>query len=569
MGASGKTPRRRSLRNALLVTTLLCWILPIVVVVVFSGRLLRSNYERAARQELQSQAENALEQTALRFKTAFEASRTVSYDGVVRNAYRLYQQDGDAAALYRTLSEYLTLRFSHDAQTEAVFLSFWEDIGIHAYFTARQNRGGSVINDYRSAVEAPLLEAMRDADTEIRLLEQGGELYLCRNLLDSRFQPYATVVMRCDTPALFGSLDAVRRLGEIAVEIDGRLALLPDGSVAPLAEDSPEPERDAAFSAEEDGHSFVILAKIAKFDLWNELPELRKAVLLAALLVFPMMGVMMLALQRQFSHPVETLLEATGRVQSGERGYVIDETPRNLEFQQLYSHFNSMSTELKNQFERSYREQQALQQAKIKALQSQINPHFLNNTLEIINWEARMAGDERVSAMIEALSTMLDATLDRDGRSVIHLREELKYVDAYLYIICERLGDRLTVEREIDETLLDEALPRLVLQTLVENAVEHDLVPRRGGRLLLRAQRAADGMALEVEHDGVLSQEDLASLERILSAPEDGGTAGGHVGLQNVCKRLHLMYGDGGRLTIEQPRPEVVLARITLPRTAP
>lgn len=108
---------------------------------------------------------------------------------------------------------------------------------------------------------------------------------------------------------------------------------------------------------------------------------------------------------------MEVLIDANQRVQAGERGYVIPQEAPNTEFRQLYSHFNAMSTELKRQFERLYMEQQALQQAKIKALQSQINPHFLNNTLEIINWEARLADDERVCSMIEALSTMLDAAI--------------------------------------------------------------------------------------------------------------------------------------------------------------
>ena len=76
------------------------------------------------------------------------------------------------------------------------------------------------------------------------------------------------------------------------------------------------------------------------------------------------------------------------------------------------------------------------------ALQSQINPHFLNNTLEIINWEARLSDNRKVSAMIEALSTMLEATLNRKKRHMVALSEELSYVDAYLYIISQRLGER-------------------------------------------------------------------------------------------------------------------------------
>lgn len=71
----------------------------------------------------------------------------------------------------------------------------------------------------------------------------------------------------------------------------------------------------------------------------------------------------------------------------------------------------------------------------------------MNNTLEIINWEARLSDNVKVSRMIEALSTMLDAAMDRKGRPIVHVSEEMMYVDAYLYIISERLGKRLTIKR--------------------------------------------------------------------------------------------------------------------------
>ena len=112
--------------------------------------------------------------------------------------------------------------------------------------------------------------------------------------------------------------------------------------------------------------------------------------------------------------------------------------------------FNTMSLKLKDQFEKIYVEEIALRDANIHALQSQINPHFLNNTLEIINWEARMDGNEQVSKMIEALSTMLGATLNREKRDQISLKEELEYVDAYLYIIECRFRDRFECTRTIE-----------------------------------------------------------------------------------------------------------------------
>ena len=224
-----------------------------------------------------------------------------------------------------------------------------------------------------------------------------------------------------------------------------------------------------------------------------------------------------------------------------------------------------MSTELKKQFDRSYQEQQTLQEARVKALQSQINPHFLNNTLEVINWEARLAGDDKVSAMIEALSVMMNAALGRDGRSRIPLQEELSYVDAYLYIISQRLGERLLISREIDESLLSQLVPRLSLQPLVENAVEHDLAQQHGGKLSLRASREGDRIILETEHDGSMSLEDLENIRAMLDSPETDTKISGQVGLRNVKQRLELLYGDAGSLTVEQIGRERICAKISFP----
>ena len=201
----------------------------------------------------------------------------------------------------------------------------------------------------------------------------------------------------------------------------------------------------------------------------------------------------------------------------------------------------------------------------MKALQLQINPHFLNNTLEIINWEARLANDERVSAMIEALSVMMDGALGRDGRSQIPLREELSYVDAYLYIIRERLGERLEVQKEIDESVLDVMVPRLILQPLAENAVEHDITPRRGGSLCIRARREADRVVLEVEHDGSMSEEDRDAIRKMLASTTEDTVISGQVGLRNVRQRLNLLYGEAGELSLSQVSEDRILARAVFP----
>ena len=371
-------------------------------------------------------------------------------------------------------------------------------------------------------------------------------------------------MLLCDRGQLFQSLDPVRQISEAALLLDHRILVSEDNTLESI-EQAPETGDALRLEGETAGHSFELTAAIAPFDVWHDVPEIRTAAGFVALLALPLLLVVLYLFRRQVTRPVEILVEANNRLESGERGYAIREKADSLEFERLYAHFNTMSAEMKNQFERSYLEQQALQQARVKALQLQINPHFLNNTLEIINWEARLANDERVSAMIEALSTMMDGALGRDGRSQIHLREELSYVDAYLYIIRERLGARLEVRKEIDPGVLDTMVPRLILQPLAENAVEHDITPRRGGLLTLRARREGTRLVLEVEHDGSMSAEDRASIEAMLASPVEDTEISGQVGLRNVRQRLTLLYGAEGELSLSQSGMDRILARVSFP----
>ncbi|MBR5095259.1 MAG: histidine kinase, partial [Oscillospiraceae bacterium] len=317
------------------------------------------------------------------------------------------------------------------------------------------------------------------------------------------------------------------------------------------------------YETEVDGHPLCLRVVEEEYKVWREAPALSWAAAGAALLVLPLLVLLWLLWRRHVGRPIETLVEANRRVQSGERGYAITGHAPNSEFESLFEHFNDMSADLKAQFERAYLEQQASQRAQIKALQSQIDPHFLNNTLEVINWEARMAGNDRVGAMIEALSTMLDAALDRDGRTQIALREELVYVDAYLYIIHERLGESLHVHKDIDESLLTRQIPRLILQPIAENAVEHDLARSGGGELWLRVYRQEGALVLEVEHEGKMTDEDRAKIAAQLQG--GGGEIAGSVGIQNVSRRLALIYGEAGELSVEETGHGTILARISVP----
>lgn len=548
--------KRISLRSGLVGAILICWLMPILMIVTLSGLLLNNNYRKSIQQEIRSEAENALDQVRLQLEDAIWDSKAVSYDGTVRGAYRDYLQGGDSAQLYRAVSDYLGKTFSRESRYRAAFIRFWgEASGASAYVLCRGTTGYDLLMQCQQTAPQ-IVEAMEDIDTGIRFLYLEDGLYMARNLLDSHFRPYATVAMLLEPEVIFQSLEVIGRVSSLSLWVDG--------CPVPLTEEAELPgQGEIRYTLDVDGHELVFSACPEAYDIWRDTPWLGWAVAGAALMVLPLLMVMIGLFYRNVTSPMEVLSRANAQVQSGQRGYQIAQRAPNAEFEKLYNNFNAMSAELKNQFDRFSQEQRATQRAQIKALQSQINPHFLNNTLEIISWEARLADNERVCAMIEALSTMLTAALDRDGRTQIPLSEELGYVEAYLYIIRERLGGALQVSQQIAPEMKAQLIPRLILQPIVENAVEHDITANRGGRLVLRGWQQAGEIILEVEHDGTMTETDRENIRRLASAE---APVKGRVGLRNVYRRLKLLYGEAGNLTIEEVTPGVILARLRFPQ---
>ena len=552
---------KSSLKLGLMTTIVACWLVPIIIVVALAGVLLESSYRQSVQQELTVTAENAVGQVKMRLQDAIDSSKAVSYDGIVRSAYREYQSEGHSVQLYRTVNDYLSQQFSRDEMYKAVFIRFWAD-GIPQPYVLCSDAAGLRITQTIQNHSDAILETMRDVDTEIRFLMLDGELYMARNLLSSSFISYATVVMMFDAEQVFGPLDALNMVSDVQITVDDcRFQLDEQGSLV-TPEDQENDGNVLEYAVEVSGYSLGVTARTEEYDIWADNPWLRWAIAGVALMVLPVLVITIALFTHHVSRPIQTLAQANLQVQSGDRGYQITAKPPNEEFGKLYQHFNTMSEELQNQFERSYLEQQASQRAQIKALQSQINPHFLNNTLEIINWEARLADNQRVSAMIEALSTMLTAALDRDGRTQILLKEELGYVDAYLYIISERLGENFHVFKEIDPATLEQPIPRLILQPIVENAVEHDMTARHGGNLWVRTYRRGEKLVLEVEHDGKMTDADRERIRILLSGESSDGS---QVGLRNVNQRLRLIYGSLASLRVEEMASGTILARIEFP----
>ena len=192
-----------------------------------------------------------------------------------------------------------------------------------------------------------------------------------------------------------------------------------------------------------------------------------------------------------------------------------------------------------------------LTEARLQALQMQLNPHFLFNTLNAIASLMHKDVDE-ADRMIVRLSELLRYALDSTNEQEVPLRQELDFLGRYLDIQRARFGDRLTIQHDIAEDVLNARVPNLILQPLVENAIEHGIEPHaRAGEIVLRASRRENRLVLEVQDNGVGLANGLQ--------PADG------IGLSNTRARLLQLYGTAQRFELVAGTSVGLTVRIEIP----
>jgi two-component system LytT family sensor kinase len=201
--------------------------------------------------------------------------------------------------------------------------------------------------------------------------------------------------------------------------------------------------------------------------------------------------------------------------------------------------------------------QQLLLKVRMDALTSQINPHFLFNTLNTVSSLIRFDPDMARGVVLK-LSNILRRLL-RKHETFVPLREELAFIDDYLDIEVIRFGrDKLQIFKEIDEDALEVFVPSMLLQPMVENSIKHGLAPRlEGGQIHLRARNFDGRLLIEIEDNGMgISPERLAEVY------------GGGIGISNVHERLRLLYGDQFKMNIRSREGEGTQIHIEIPELA-
>lgn len=261
---------------------------------------------------------------------------------------------------------------------------------------------------------------------------------------------------------------------------------------------------------------------------------------------------------------IQLLTRKMDRVQSGDLTPYPSTVPLDGdELGLLNTHFDKMTADFGQVIEDNYVKELLLTQTQLKALVQQINPHFLYNSLESINWFARRGEGKAVSAIAQALGSLLRRTIS-EGDDLIPLRWELAILDSYLRIQRIRFPDTLKVHTQVDDAALDILLPKMSIQPLVENAIVHAL-EENVGDCHIRILVALEGplLLVEVENDG--SEIDVNIMEKLrdkTAAPKGHG-----IGLSNIEARIQLLFGPEYGLTLRNAQDKVTVS-FRIPATA-
>jgi two-component system sensor histidine kinase YesM len=294
----------------------------------------------------------------------------------------------------------------------------------------------------------------------------------------------------------------------------------------------------------------------------KDLMTLTQILLFVAILLFLLRNYRQL--NRRINEPIWRLKTMASRIAQGDLSIRV-EKPEISELDELTDSLNTMAEKLIELIDQNVQKQRNLQKAEMKALQAQIAPHFMYNTLGTILSLAEDGQNENVMTTTLALSNFFRLSLNK-GRDWVTVAEEKSHVENYLSIQKMRYGAILEYDIDFEPEILEESMLKLLLQPLVENAIYHGIKKtRRRGHIALKGYAEGDCMIFTVEDNGLgMTGDELAKLRGSLSH-YDVATPGTGFGLYNVYKRIELYYETAGCLTIESEYDKGCTITLRLP----
>ena len=582
-----------SLQITLMAVFAASWLIPIAVFSFF----IFYTYQNAYIEKSDNLIKNAVNVSGVLVMNEIDEAVTKmqkpTYEGEWESMFDKYAKGKVTRADYLTsIKASLISKFYMDDQIARYAFYMTGDESACCY----SGKNGYSYEDYMTYVQPVVDEVMQKDSDYVEVYIIDNQIYLMRNLYTVKdYKKYGTLVVGINRSSLFQKIP-LEESQNIRISVNGEAEYLTKGKHADEADEKKENVYDQlvqvnrgltmgqrvtgitdrnyagyAFYAATDNYELSIYYLMDEKELYSGIAHLNVIVVITLAAMACLMLLTYFYLSRQIEHPLKRLMDASKEIKDGKFGSVIDgEQMPNMEFDSLVSSFNAMSLQVKHLFDTVYMEKMATKDAQIAALQAQINPHFLNNTLEMMNWQARMNNDFEVCKMIESLGTVLDSSMNRRNDRLVRLADELRCGDAFLYIMSMRFGQRLKVERNIDESLQQIYVPQLILQPLLENAIKHGIEKVSSGTIWLEIYRDGANVNIDVINTGKpLTETELVRIQKIIAGTcrLDKSEPGVHtsIGIYNVNKRISLIFGAEYGLKVMQTEDGRIVSRIVIP----
>ncbi|TXK84042.1 sensor histidine kinase [Paenibacillus sp. N3.4] len=214
---------------------------------------------------------------------------------------------------------------------------------------------------------------------------------------------------------------------------------------------------------------------------------------------------------------------------------------------ELIQTYNCMVEQISTMNKEKYRLGQEVKNAELKALQSLINPHFLYNTLDLINWMADSGLNTDIKKVVKALARFYKVSLS-SGKDIITLREELQHVSFYVQVQNIRFENKIDFQIHVPEELLSHLIPKITLQPIVENAILHGILGRvhREGTITILGTMESDSIHLVIKDNGIGMR--ATQVEDIMAGTSRSKIGGSGYGVKNVIERIRHYFGASVQL---------------------
>lgn len=306
------------------------------------------------------------------------------------------------------------------------------------------------------------------------------------------------------------------------------------------------------------GKEWEFLFLIPTAELFFELQRVNRIFYAAFLGLFIIAALLILRASRQLARPIIALSRTMEDIV--ENNFVrseIQELPSGTsnEVVLLHKEFNEMLEKIDTLINRNLKQQLSLKQSQLEALSHQLNPHFLYNTLDSVYWMAQMGEQPEIATVIKSLSALLRSSLEKSA-ALITVKEQLDLLNDYFYIQKIRLKDQLDFHIDIDHRLYECLIPRFTLQPLVENSIKYCLNSSRKVCIVEVAMRREESAGLFI----ITIRDNGPGYHPETEDPQSTG-----IGLENLRRRIELIYGEGARLEIGTVDSGGTEVRIVLP----